>query len=638
MRPATRINEFTLEIIEFCESDSYLFEELIKEREKFFTLIPEMYYRTFDEIHWAEQRFADYFIFSYISQYYETTPLEAFLSKMTSEYNKHDQEIFLGFKSNIFSAFTINKVIVGSYFMAKDLTSGKEYKVRENKATHQLKEGDYIVGRILPYETDYALSNTNMIYPKESAYLLKRLWKSAPPDITRTVTPLMIEKYLFQKYRGIPKEEDHLESVEKKLKHLLKKYLGKKAPSIKNLRKKINRITDPFPLMRELSGKINFPSPEGLIEFQKLFMDFWNLSPRDEFQGKSPQELNEQDIGPQERELAQDLIFYIQSKINPDSFSSQDKLNKAIKKCQEKWLHQPQEELNYKTPWEVILEERKRLGNSRKDFSISVSMTPLTCGMMEEYIDLTSLSMKDTPLVKDLETFVNYFMENRVKVTLKNRWIPFKRLKLIEKEFISSDKDGFNFLGKEENRGEEPYKRYIHFIDLLSRAAKFIYIDKKDWVRVNVRHFKEFSEKSYGEKVFELFLIWVGKVNWTKIPIWEYLTVFAEEYQNKFIDILYCFNEFEVNKKIKIEELVHKLYGNKIEKMESSKEVFDDLITVADVILLKYLKWLGVITTQEKELIPGIGMGRIKKFWIPPKGKNLINRLIDYYVKIGKIQ
>jgi len=72
--------------------------------------------------------------------------------------------------------------------------------------------------------------------------------------------------------------------------------------------------------------------------------------------------------------------------------------------------------------------------------------------------------------------------------------------------------------------------------------------------------------------------------------------------------------------------------------MESSKEVFDDLITVADVILLKYLKWLGVITTQEKELIPGIGMGRIKKFWIPPKGKNLINRLIDYYVKIGKIQ
>jgi len=636
MKPATRINEFTLDIIEFCENDPYLYKELIKEREKFFTTTPEKYYRTFDEENWAELRFADYFMFSYISQYYEMTSLEVFLSKNLSKYNRKDQNIFSGFKDGVFSAFTITKVVVGSYFIAKDLTFGKEYKVRENKATYKLKEGDYIVGRILPYETDYALSNVNVTYPKESSYILKRLWKNIPPNITRVVTPLMIEKELFQKDRDIKKEEKNLESVEKKLKHLLKKHLGKKAPSIKSLRKKINKIIDPFPLMRELSGKMNFLSNEELIEFQQLFMDFWNYSPRDEFQGKSPQEINEQGIGPRERELSQDLIFYVQAEIDPTNYSNQDELDKAIKRCQERWLNQPQEELDNKTPWEVILEERKKLGNPRKDYSISMTITPVSSGIKEEYIDLSSLSIKDTPLVKDLETFVNYFRENKVKVTLKNRWIPFKHLKLIEEKFIN--KDIFNFLGKEEKTGEEPYKRYIYFIDLLSRAARFIYINKKGWVQVNVRHFTEFSHKSYGEKLFELFLTWVEKANWTKVPIWEYLTVFAEEYQNKFIDILYCFNEFEVNKKIKIEELVHKLYGNKIEEMESPQEVFDDIVTAVDVVLLKYLKWLGVITTQEKELIPGIGMGRIKKFWIPPKGKKLINKLIDYYVKIGKIQ
>jgi len=636
MKPATRVNEFTLDIIEFCENDPHLYKELIKEREKFFTLTPEKYYRTSDDKNWVDLRFADHFMFSYISQYYEMTPLEVFLSKNLSNYNRHDQQIFLGFKDNIFSGFTITKVVVGFYFMAKDLTSGKEYKVRENKATYTLKEGDYIVGRILPYETDYALSNVNLTYPKESSYILKRLWKNSPPDIARIVTPLMIEKELFQKFRSTPKEENNLESAEKKLKHFLKKYLGKKAPSIKNLRKKINRITDPFPLMRELSGKFNFSSNKELIEFQQLFMDFWNLSSRDEFSGKSPEEIHEQNIGPKEKELTQDLMFYVQSEVDPGNFSNQDELNKAVKECQERWLHQPQEELEYKNPWEVILEERKRLGNPRKDYSISITITPVSIGMKEEYIDLTGLSMKDTPLVKDLEAFINYFMENKVKVTLKNRWIPFKHLKLIEENFIN--KDIFNLFGKEEKRGEEPFKRYICFIDSLSRAAKFIYIDKKGWVQVNVRHFTEFSHKSYGEKLFKLFFTWVEKVNWTKIPIWEYLTVFAEEYQNKFIDILYCFNEIEVNKKIKIEELVHKLYGNKIEKMESSKEVFDDLITAVDVVLLKYLKWLGVITTQEKELIPKIGMGRIKKFWIPPKSKNLINRLVDYYIKIGKIK
>jgi len=636
MKSATRVNEFTLDIIEFCENDPHLYKELIKERERFFTLTPEKYYRTFDEKNWAELRFADHFMFSYISQYYEMTPLEVFLSKNLSDYNKHDQQVFLGFKGNIFSAFTISKVVVGFYFIAKDLTSGKEYKVRENRATHKLKEGDYIVGRILPYETDYALSNVNLTYPKESSYILKRLWKNSPPDIARIVTPLMIEKELFQKYRSTPKEKNNLESVEKKLKHFLKKYLGKKAPSIKNLRKKINRITDPSPLMRELSGKFDFSSNDELIEFQQLFMNFWNLSSRDEFQGKSPEEINEQNIGQKEKELTQDLMFYVQSEVDPGNFSNQNGLNKAVKECQERWLHQPQEELEYKNPWEVILEERKRLGNPRKDYSISITITPASSGMKEEYIDLTGLNMKDTPLVKDLETFVNYFTKNRVKITLKNRWIPFKHLKLIEENFIN--KDIFNLFGKEEKRGEEPFKRYICFIDSLSRAVKFIYIDKKGWVQVNAHHFKEFSEKSYGEKLFELFFTWVEKVNWTKLQIRDFIAIYAKEYQEIFIDILYCFHKYEVNKNIETEELVNQLYGLTIENMESPEKAMGHLTIMIDRVLLSYLKWLGVIDTQKEKIIPGIGIGWIKKFRVTPKGKNLINRLIDYYIKIGKIK
>ena len=142
MKPATRINEFCLDIVEFCENDPYLYKELLKERENFLSTAPEKYYKTLDEKNWAEQRFYDYFMFSRISQYYETTPLEVFLSKMLSRYNQQDQQIFLGFKGNIFSGFTITKVEVGSYFMAQDLATGKEYKVRENQATNRLKEGD----------------------------------------------------------------------------------------------------------------------------------------------------------------------------------------------------------------------------------------------------------------------------------------------------------------------------------------------------------------------------------------------------------------------------------------------------------------------------------------------------------------
>ena len=637
MQPATRINEFTLDIVEFCENDPYLYKELNKEREKFFTATPEKYYKTFDEKNYVELRFADYFIFFYVSQYYEMTPLEVFLSKMLSNYNQHDQQILLGFKNGVFSAFTTTKVVVGSYFIAKDLSSGKEYKVRENKATYQLKEGDYMVGRILPYQTDYVLSSVNLNYPKESSYTLKRLWKSAPSDITRIVTPLMIEKDLFQADRNIEREEDHLESVERKLKHLLKKYWGKKAPSIKNLRKKINRITDPLPLMRELSEKINFPSAEELMEFQKLFMDFWNLSSRDEFQGRSPQEINEQSLGPKEKELTQDLMLYVQSEVHPGNFSSQNELSQAVKRCQERWLHQSQEELDNKTPWEAILEERKRLGSPRKDFSISMNITPVYYGI-EEQVDLSNIEMKDVPLVRDLEIFVNYFTKNQVKVTIKNKWIPFAHLKLIEEKFTSPDKDDFYFLGKEEKRGEEASKRYFHFIDLLSRAARFIYLDKRGWIKVNLSHFQEFTKKSYGEKVFELVLTWIEKVNWTKLQIRDFTAKYAKEYQKIFTDLLYCFHKYEVNKKIETEELVDHFYGSKIKNMESPQEVMGDLTRIMAVVLLLYLKWLGLIASQKKERIPGIGIVLIKKFWVTPKGKKLIDRLVRHYIKTGKIK
>ena len=233
-------------------------------------------------------------------------PLEVFLSKMLSRYNRREQRILMGFKNHIFSGFNITKVEKGSYFMVQDLATEKTYKVRENQATYTLKEEDYIVGRIVPYQEDYALLSINLHYPREASYTLKKLWRNSSTDIILEINPLIIEKEIFQKkYPKRTQETNHLSSIEKKLKNLLKEYLGKKAPSIKNLRKKINRMTDPLPLIKELAERINFSSQEELEKFHQLFIEFWNLSPRDEFQGKSPQEIEPREMGPRERELSQ---------------------------------------------------------------------------------------------------------------------------------------------------------------------------------------------------------------------------------------------------------------------------------------------------------------------------------------------
>lgn len=194
---------------------------------------------------------------------------------------------------------------------------------------------------LLP-ELKYALSNVNLNYPEEASFTLKELWKNPPANIMQEFTPLQIEKTIFQKnFQKRNQEKNNLHSIEKKLKNLLKQHLGKKAPSIKNLRKKINRITDPLPLIKELAERIRFSSPKELEEFQDIFMNFWNLSPRDEFQGKSPREMDSPEMGPLERELSQDLMRYVLSRIQSLKLSEKKEIDKEIKIYQDKWLHQP---------------------------------------------------------------------------------------------------------------------------------------------------------------------------------------------------------------------------------------------------------------------------------------------------------
>lgn len=637
MEPATRIQEFTQDIIEFCESDSHLFLEMIKERDNFFTKTPEKHYRTQEDEGLAEQRFEDYFIYSYTSKHYRQKPIEVFLSRMLSHYSQKDQNILKGFKNDIFGAFRVGDVLPGVYFMAKDLASGKEYKVRERKASFKLQKNDNLVGRILPYETDYALSVINLFLPDLPSYETKRLWQYMPSGFSNEIDPLKIEKLMLQKKMESIEKEDSLEFIEKKLENFLKKRLGKKAPSIKSLRKKVNRTIDPLSVIKELAKMMHISSKEEFYQFQQLFYDFWNHAPRDEFQGKSPEEIAKDSIGPLENVLLKDFMNYVEKNIDISQFSNQNEIEKAIREIQEKWLAEPQEELNGKTPFQAIKEERKKINSPRKDFPFSVNITPIDLDSKSVY-NLKDISQEDSPVVRDVETFVRYFQENRVKVTAKNHWIPFKHLKIIEKNFINPTKDSYKFLDEEESRGEEKEKPYIHFIHLLSRAKRLIQNTKEGYVQVNQKHFKSFTENGYGENVLKLIIDWIEKVNWVDLQPADHLKPYAREYQEKIVGLWHPLFQFKPNEKVKTANYTKELYKYNIKEPEELEEVARELATIVNAVLIRYLKWFGVVSTLEEKLHPKLEVRLIKEFWVTPKGKKLVDRIVVYFWEKGRIK
>ncbi len=638
---ATRINEFTHDIIAFCESDPHLFLEMLRERERFLTKTPEKIYQTLDDQAMANLRFDDYFIYSYTSKHYQKKPLEVFLERMLPEYRQKEQMILRGFKHHIYSSFVVSEVVPGFYFIAKDLSTGKQYKVRENEATYQLKKNDYFIGRILPYESDYALSVVNLFLPEIPSYSAKKALKDLPAEIAQEADPLMIEKQLNQKSKQDPlpehAEQKTIDDIEKELKKYLKKRLGKKAPSIKSLRKKINRIKDPVPLIKELAKMMHISSQEDFATFQQLFYEFWNHAPRDEFQGKSPEEINKETMGPLEKELLDDFMNYMEKNMDITKFSNKNEIEKAIKELQRKWLHEAQEELDGKTPFQVMEEEREKINSPRKDFPVSFNINPIDLDSQDP-LNLNDIKEEDSPLVRDVETFVRYFQENRIKVTPKNRWIPFKHLKRIEKNFINPVKDSFTFIDKEEETGKETRKKYIHFIHLLSRAERLIYTDKRGYVQINMQHFKKFTQNSYGENILKLLLDWMEKVNWVKLQATEYTTFNAQEYQKNIIGIWEYFYQLKPNEKKTPAALTKDIYTEPSRGQKELDEITKYLTHDVQSIILRYLKWFGAIDTQEEVIFPNLWIRSIKQFWVTQKGKKLVDRVVRYFWEKGKIK
>jgi len=84
---------------------------------------------------------------------------------------------------------------------------------------------------------------------------------------------------------------------------------------------------------------------------------------------------------------------------------------------------------------------------------------------------------------------------------------------------------------------------------------------------------------------------------------------------------------------------MNKIYASSIKMIEPQEKFFIESLTATlKTVLLDYLKWLGIIKTEEEEMIEGTEIYTIEKFWITPAGKRLINRLIEYFIKKGKIK
>lgn len=312
--------------------------------------------------------FNQWFIFDRIGKL-GRTPFDLFVEKNYLLFSEEEKVVYKRFWSEmLFSILKVVSVKPGESMEINDLVSGKTYFVKEYSGTLQATPGIILISRLFPLK-DHWLMGGAIKLPEP--YFIERAIKHFSESFKKKpITALDIIQTLFLKP---VKDIKDLKTCEEEIKKWLKGHRIK--ISLQEIKSKISEEKEKaysFFLQKIVSSNPSI-STEETQKFIDLIIKLYNFLPQKELGGLSPEEKSkEAPVGEKERMLLADFFQFASLKNNPGTYPKKDEAKKAMKKLWEEWLKIPQEELAGRTPEEVIVDERKKLG--RKDLKISYTM------------------------------------------------------------------------------------------------------------------------------------------------------------------------------------------------------------------------------------------------------------------------
>lgn len=296
-------------------------------------------------------------------------PFNVFLEKapLTTEERVYYEQL----SENVVSGFEVLKVDIGKGIEVFDILNKEKNYLHERTGTYSVHLGSLILCRIARIDDHHEMiSPAAYELPKEVVYSFKRINKSKDFNQNQEDSLSMLDIIKIVIKRSQEKMED--ESLENIKKRLQRKLQALNIPlDFRQLSKRINEHITPNSAFPEIFNH-DFQSRKEFLEVNDLVRELWNHHPRKEFDGKSPDEVSQ--CGPQELTLVRTMLTEAMQEITPKTHPNKEEAKKAINEFKDEWLNKKQQELCGKTPLEIILQERKQMGNTNT--KIAYSITP----------------------------------------------------------------------------------------------------------------------------------------------------------------------------------------------------------------------------------------------------------------------
>lgn len=309
----------------------------------------------------------DWFIFDAVSETLSENLLEHLLK--TDFFTDREKEVYGRLRQGVYSIFSIRAVKMGQKMIVHDLIHGKEYEVTDMALSRETAKGDCVIMRVLPFLDIFILSGRGYVFPRDAASVIELFVKENSRLFSGHLTPLTLWRLFCEqeKHERLPSDErlvligmecgmdrEYVDSV------------------ISQLKSRAAVKGEHHDIVEEFFRKINPSKHFSFEELAETFTELWNgfIVEKDSSAVK----------GPLEQMLLHASMGYVQSRIRLEDYPDIKDAEVEAQKLSDRWFTQPKEEFGGRTPVDLILEERKTLGNPQEEVGFSVRFNQLEPG------------------------------------------------------------------------------------------------------------------------------------------------------------------------------------------------------------------------------------------------------------------
>ena len=314
----------------------------------------------------------DWFVFDAKSKALKGNPLDAFLRE--ADLDEETKQFYCNFRQGKFSLFEVKALRIGKGMLLINLLDNQEHQVFDVSASKTLQKGQCCLLRMLPFEDYFILTGVGYPFPASSTPALRLIAKNMR-ESGRPVhlSPLQVCEILF----AAPKREqlpvrERFELI--CLEHGLSS--DETRQFLDEMQRKALKKEGNDGLAEKLFSKLKRRHGFNARELSEAFVGTWNS-----FVAEQPDYVEK---GPMETMLVRATLDYVGNRVKLDGRRNKEKLEAGMNEIQKEWLNSPLEELEGKTPAEIILEEREQLGNPQKEIGFIMQLNKLKPGVEEE--------------------------------------------------------------------------------------------------------------------------------------------------------------------------------------------------------------------------------------------------------------